>query len=72
MCGEKNIIIIFLTYHWGEGSTWFFSSLSISLWNRFFVVKELFMWMDECNKKKTDGEETAAKVIAVDEEIYTK
>lgn len=30
------------------------------------------MWMDECNKKKTDGEETAAKVIAVDEEIYTK
>lgn len=31
------------------------------------------MWMDECyKKKKTDGEETAAKVIAVDEEIYTK
>lgn len=32
------------------------------------------MWMYECykKKKKTDGEETAAKVIAVDEEIYTK
>lgn len=63
-----------MTYHWGEGSTWFFSSLSLFLYEiDFFVVKELFMWMDECfKKKKTDGEETAAKVIAVDEEIYTK
>lgn len=74
MCGVKKYNHNFFDISLRRRLNLIFSSLSLFLYEiDFFVVKELFMWMDECyKKKKTDGEETAAKVIAVDEEIYTK